>query len=116
MTAHPAPNADEHAMPRDLWEECPDCHQLLYAKELASNSWVCGKCGYHFRLTVWQRLALTVDPGTFEECDVDLPISDPLHFPGYLDKLERDRNKTGMSDAIVTVRGEGYKFVGPGER
>ena len=106
MTAHPAPNADEHAMPRDLWEECPDCHQLLYAKELASNSWVCGKCGYHFRLTVWQRLALTVDPGTFEECDVDLPISDPLHFPGYLDKLERDRNKTGMSEAIVTGRGE----------
>ncbi len=91
-------------MPADLWEECPGCHQLIYTKALAGNAWVCDKCGYHFRLTVWQRLELTVDPGTFEEWDVDLPISDPLHFPEYLEKLEEARRKTGMSEAVVTGR------------
>lgn len=93
-------------MPADLWEECPGCHQLIYAKELAGNAWVCDRCGFHFRLSVWQRLELTVDPGTFQEWDVDLPIHDPLNFPGYLEKLEEARRKTGMSEAVVTGRAE----------
>lgn len=93
-------------MPADLWEECPGCHQLIYAKELAGNAWVCDRCGFHFRLSVWQRLELTADPGTFQEWDVDLPINDPLNFPGYLDKLEEARRKTGMSEAVVTGRAE----------
>lgn len=88
----------------DLWEECPSCHQLLYVKELASGARVCSKCGYHFRLTVWQRLELTADPGSFEEWDVDLPINDPLSFPEYVGKLEEARKKTGMSEAVVTGR------------
>lgn len=88
----------------EMWEECPSCHQLLYVKELASGARVCSKCGYHFRLTVWQRLELTADPGTFEEWDVDLPINDPLNFPDYVGKLEEARQKTGMSEAVVTGR------------
>jgi acetyl-CoA carboxylase carboxyl transferase subunit beta len=106
MTAQPAFDSDAPVRPGDLWEECIACHHLLYAKELAANAWVCNKCGHHFRLTVWQRLELTVDAGTFEEWDVDLPIYDPLHFPGYLEKLEQARAKTGMSEAIVTGRAE----------
>ncbi len=88
----------------EMWEECPSCHQLLYVKELASGARVCSKCGYHFRLTVWQRLELTADPGSFEEWDVDLPINDPLNFPDYVGKLEEARQKTGMSEAVVTGR------------
>ena len=106
MSAQTAPDTDDHVAPAELWEECPGCHQLIYAKELAGNAWVCDKCGYHFRLTVWQRLELTVDQGTFEEWDVDLPMSDPLHFPEYLEKLEAARTKTGMSEAVVTGRAE----------
>ena len=104
MTANPAEDQGGHIMPQDLWEECLACHQLLYKKELAGNSWVCTKCGHHFRLTVWQRLESVATPGTFQEWDVDLPLSDALRFPEYVDKLERDRKKTGMSEAIITGR------------
>ena len=89
-------------IPPDLWEECPGCRQLLYGKELEGELWVCNKCGHHFRLTVWQRLQITADPGTFIEWDRELPIHDPLGFPDYRAKLEEARRKTGMSEAILT--------------
>jgi acetyl-CoA carboxylase carboxyl transferase subunit beta len=92
-------------IPPDLWEECPGCHQLLYGKDLESELWVCSKCGYHFRLSVWQRLQITADPGTFIEWDHEMPVLDPLHFPEYRGKLEEARKKTGMTEAIVTGTG-----------
>jgi len=89
-------------IPADMWEECPQCHQLLYAKELEQGQWVCSKCEYHFRLNVWQRLQITADEGSFEEWDGDLPKSDPLEFPNYIEKLEQAQAKTGISDAVIT--------------
>lgn len=89
-------------IPPDLWEECPGCRQLLYGKELESDLWVCAKCGFHFRLSVWQRLQITADPGTFIEWDRELPLHDPLQFPDYVPKLEEARKKTGMTEAILT--------------
>jgi acetyl-CoA carboxylase carboxyl transferase subunit beta len=89
-------------VPAELWEECPSCHQLLYVRELEKELWVCGKCGYHFRLSVWQRLQMTADEGSFEEWDRDLPLYDPLNFPDYMPKLESAQSKTGMTEAILT--------------
>ena len=89
-------------IPADMWEECPQCHQLLYAKELEQGQWVCSKCEHHFRLNVRQRLQITADEGSFEEWDSDLPDSDPLEFPNYLEKLEQAQAKTGISDAVIT--------------
>ena len=106
MTAQPASSSDSHITPADLWEECPGCHQLIYSKELERNAWVCAHCNHHFPLSVWQRLELTADEGSFQEWDIELPISDPLKFPEYQSKLERDRAKTGMSEAVVTGRAE----------
>ena len=45
---------------------------------------MCDKCGSHFRLSVWQRLQVTVDPDSFSAWDEDLPLTDPLGFPDYL--------------------------------
>jgi acetyl-CoA carboxylase carboxyl transferase beta subunit len=91
-------------VPAELWEECPSCHQLLYVRELEKELWVCVKCGYHFRLSVWQRLQMTVDEGSFEEWDRDLPLYDPLSFPDYMPKLQAAQSKTGMTEAILTGR------------
>jgi acetyl-CoA carboxylase carboxyl transferase subunit beta len=91
-------------IPADLWEECPGCHQLLYVKDLESELWVCGKCSHHFRLTVWQRLQMTADPGSFEEWDQDLDLRDPLNFPDYMPKVEQARRRTGMGEAVITGR------------
>ena len=91
-------------VPPDLWQTCPGCNQLLYSHDLETDLWVCSKCGYHFRLTVWQRLQVTVDPDSFEEWDRDLPLNDPLEFPEYLAKTRAAQEKTGMSEAVLTGR------------
>jgi acetyl-CoA carboxylase carboxyl transferase subunit beta len=90
-------------IPVDLWEECPACHQLLYAKELVNALWVCSKCGHHMRLSVHQRLSTVVDPGEpLEEIGADLPLVDPLGFPEYAAKSAAAQKKTGVHEAIWT--------------
>lgn len=91
-------------VPPDLWQTCPGCNQLLYSHDLKADLWVCAKCGYHFRLTVWQRLQVTADPDSFEEWDRDLPLNDPLEFPEYLAKTRAAQEKTGMAEAVLTGR------------
>jgi len=99
-------NRFDDDIPEDMWEECPQCHQLLYRKELQQNLWVCTKCGHHFRLSARQRLAITIDADSFEEWDADLPTCDPLQFPNYRDKLEQAQGKTGLQDAVITGRAQ----------
>ncbi len=91
-------------IPPDLWEECSSCGQLLYAKQLANEQWVCSRCGYHLRLNVWQRLQISSDPGSFQPWDDDLPLVDPLNFPDYQSKIERARKHTQMNEAVLTGR------------
>ena len=91
-------------IPPDLWEECSSCGQLLYAKQLANEQWVCPRCGYHLRLSVWQRLQISSDPGSFQPWDDDLPLVDPLNFPDYQPKVERARQRTQMNEAVLTGR------------
>ena len=91
-------------IPPDLWEECLVCHQLHYVRVLQKVLWVCPKCGYHFRLSAQQRLQITVDPDSFAEWDDDLPLVDPLDFPGYADKAQTARDKSGLNEAVVTGR------------
>ncbi len=89
------------ALPDGLWTKCPKCNEILFNKELEKNLRVCGKCSYHFRLGAWDRLAFTVDEGSFEELAEDLRTSDPLGFPEYPNKLKRDVAKTGLHDPMI---------------
>ena len=45
---------------------------------------------------------MTVDEGSFEEWDADLGFVNPLEFPGYEEKVERLKEKTGLLEAVVT--------------
>ncbi len=89
----------------DLWEKCPGCRDLIYRRDLERNLKVCPKCGHHFRLRARERLELTLDPGSFEPCDTGPSLHDPLEFPDYIPKLQADRAKTGMTEAVVTGEG-----------
>jgi acetyl-CoA carboxylase carboxyl transferase subunit beta len=85
-----------------LWIKCPECGEILYARELEKSLNVCRKCSHHFRLSAPERLAITLDEGSFLELDADLDTVDPLSFPEYKDKLARAREATGLQDAILT--------------
>jgi len=84
-----------------MWEDCPGCRQLIYAKDAEPYS-VCIHCGHHFRLTVAERLALTVDEGSFAEWDADAMPVDPLGFPEYPEKIAAAQKKTGRTEGMLT--------------
>jgi acetyl-CoA carboxylase carboxyl transferase subunit beta len=89
----------------DIWVKCPGCREIAFRKEVERNLNVCLKCGYHLRLTVEQRLAITVDRGSWRELFADLAIGDPLEFVDsrpYSERLEAARRTSGRNDAVVT--------------
>jgi len=92
-------------IPEGLMNKCPKCGQIQFSKELEKNLKVCLTCGHHFRLSAAERIAMTLDEGSFVEYDADLISEDPLSFPGYKEKLEHQKKASGLKDAIVTGEG-----------
>lgn len=89
--------------PTELWVKCSGCATALYRKNFLENLKVCEKCGFHHKLTARERLEQLTDPGSFEEWDGEVISGDPLEFGGeYQTKLVQDRQKTGLSDAVLT--------------
>ena len=98
-----APTAN--AVADDLWIKCPGCKEIAFRKEVERNLNVCLKCEHHLRLTVEQRLAVTVDRGTWHEMFAELAGGDPLEFVdtrAYPARMEAARHTSGRNDAIVT--------------
>jgi acetyl-CoA carboxylase carboxyl transferase subunit beta len=89
-------------VPEGLWQQCPRCKELLFAREWERDLKVCRKCNYHFRLSAHERVALLTDEDSFQEHDGGLTSTDPLQFPGYSESLERNRKKTGLTDACLS--------------
>jgi len=105
----PDGNTGQEARTADIWVKCPGCKEIAFRKEIERNLNVCLKCGYHLRLTVEQRLAITVDRGSWRELFADLAIGDPLEFVDsrpYRERLEAARRTNGRNDAVVTGVGK----------
>ncbi|WP_018662516.1 acetyl-CoA carboxylase, carboxyltransferase subunit beta [Heyndrickxia acidiproducens] len=93
-------------VPEGIMSKCPQCGKIMYTKELQKNSKVCLNCGYHYQMTAYERVESLIDEGTFEEFDRNLISKNPLEFPGYLEKLEKDREKTNLNEAVLTGKGD----------
>ena len=97
----------------DIWIKCPGCKEITFRKEVERNLNVCPKCNHHFRVTVDQRLTITVDPRSWQELFADLAIGDPLEFVDsrpYPQRIEAARQAAGRNDAVLTgtARIEGH--------
>ncbi len=93
----------------DIWSKCPSCKEMAFRKEVERNLNVCPKCGYHFRVTVAQRLSIGVDRGTWRELMADMAIGDPLGFVDskpYPARIEQARASSGRNDAVVVGIGK----------
>ena len=88
-------------VPDDMWAKCPNCKRTLYKKEMGAEK-VCPHCGYSFRISAWERLALTIDEKSFIDWDNDLVQKNPIDFPGYLAKIDKTKEATGLDEAIIT--------------
>ena len=88
-----------------MFDKCPSCGAVVPKTELSHSLYVCTKCGYHHTIGAYLRLAMLLDSKSFRELDQDLVAPNVLGFPGYEEKLERQRDKTGLMEAVVTARG-----------
>ncbi len=98
-------------VPAGLMTKCPRCKKIMYTKELYKNLKVCDSCGYHFPMTAFERIDSLFDENSFKEYDSSITSANPLGFPEYEEKLEKDRQKTGLNEAVVTGEGTiaGYR-------
>lgn len=100
-------------VPEGIMIKCPSCKKIMYTKELAKNLKVCLHCQYHYPMNAEERLSSFIDEGSFQELNSEMLSGNPLHFPEYLEKLEKDRQKTKLNEAVVTGIGtvNGMKVV-----
>ena len=92
-------------MPEGLWNKCPSCGAIIDELTLKQRHRVCTKCDHHFTLTSQERVAMLLDPDSFEEMDPTLEGVDSLGFKGYGDKLKANQKKTGLKEAVLSGRG-----------
>lgn len=92
-------------VPEGLMMKCSGCHKIFYRKEMKKQLYVCPNCGHHHPLGAWERIASLFEEGSFTEWDKDLQSANPLNFPEYEEKLEKDRKKTDLNEAVVTGKG-----------
>src|SRR5277367_5423381 len=91
-----------------LWIKCDSCEQVIFKADLEANSYVCPKCGHHFRIGARARIEMLLEPG-FEIVDTELKSTDPLHFSdlkSYKSRLKKAQKDTGLNDAIINALGE----------
>lgn len=105
--------ATKNDVPEGIMTKCPSCKKIMYTKELTKNHKVCLHCQYHFQMNARERIESFLDEGSFEEINENMISKNPLQFPGYLEKLEKDRQKSQLNEAVVTGTGTvgGYKIV-----
>lgn len=84
------------------WRRCHKCGLTFDDADFQEAGYACPSCKTLTRLSAEERLALTVDEGSFEEWDLDVADANPLDFPGYPEKLAAQREKTGRDEAIRT--------------
>lgn len=90
--------------PPNHWLKCPSCNSLMYYKEVFSQSHICPKCAYHFRISVKERIEMLCDKDTFIEIDKDLRPIDPLEFvdkKSYKQRIRENEEKTGRASSVV---------------
>ena len=95
-------------VPDNLWQQCPECQQMLFIRDLERNLKVCTSCGHHLRPTAAERLQYTLDDG-YTRIELPRAPADPLKFRDtkrYADRLKEARDRTGIEDAILVAHGE----------
>ena len=81
--------------------KCDKCKTLILSDDLSANGKVCFKCGHHFKMGARERLKYIADGGEFTELFSDVVGNNRLDFPEYDGKLEKAKESSGESEAVV---------------
>ena len=89
-------------VPEGLLKKCNKCGAAILTEEVKSAGYICPKCQGYFRVHAYERIRMTVDEDSFEEWEKDIEFVNPLEFRGYEEKVKSLKEKTGLSEAVVT--------------
>ena len=89
-------------VPEGLLKKCNKCGAAIITEDVKAGLYICPKCGGYFRVHAYRRIEMVADEGTFEEWDTGLETKNPLKYKGYPEKLEALKEKTGLSEAVIT--------------
>ena len=100
--AHGAGSQKGPKVPEGLLRKCSMCGAAIVAEEVREGYYICPKCGGYFRMGARRRIRMIADEGSFEEWNRDLEGPNPMEFQEYEEKLEAVREKTGLTEAVIT--------------
>lgn len=105
-------------VPDGQWIKCDKCGEIIYARQLEMNAWVCFKCEHHFRIGSKEYISVIFDKNSFKELDKKMRSSDPLGFEDtkkYSDRISATMKKSGLNDAVKTgvgtINGQKVSFA-----
>lgn len=81
--------------------KCPKCGKNVSKAKVIKKKYVCYECGGYFRVRTNNRIRMVADLHTFEPWFEDMPVSNPLNYEGYEEKLAAAREKTGLKEAVT---------------
>lgn len=99
-TNHSSDVQQAPSIPEGLWVKCPKCGELLYKEDVVNNHYVCPKCQGYFRIKAKTRIRMVTDKDSFQPWFTQIQTSDPLEYPGYLDKIASLQEKTHLDEAV----------------
>nr|YP_010274350.1 acetyl-CoA carboxylase beta subunit [Exochorda serratifolia]YP_010339864.1 acetyl-CoA carboxylase subunit beta [Exochorda racemosa]YP_010732744.1 acetyl-CoA carboxylase carboxyltransferase beta subunit [Exochorda giraldii]QGZ09207.1 acetyl-CoA carboxylase carboxyltransferase beta subunit [Sorbaria sorbifolia var. stellipila]ARD03080.1 acetyl-CoA carboxylase carboxyltransferase beta subunit [Exochorda serratifolia]UJS01134.1 acetyl-CoA carboxylase beta subunit [Exochorda serratifolia]UOA660 len=95
---------------RHLWIQCENCYGLNYKKFLKSKMNICEQCGCHLKMSSFDRIELSIDPGTWDPMNEDMVSLDPIEFHSeeepYKDRIDSYQTNTGLTEAVQTGTGQ----------
>jgi acetyl-CoA carboxylase carboxyl transferase subunit beta len=103
-----SPKSQKSDVPDGQWTKCEKCGEIIYARQLEMNAWVCFKCNYHFRVGSEEYISILFDKNSFKESDKKMKSGDPLEFEDtkkYSDRISETIKKSGLNDAVRTGLG-----------
>lgn len=93
-----------HLPDKGVWTKCPACGAHVNQLEWGSIK-KCPQCGSYQRLTIKERLTITIDDGSFEPISMPPNSDNWLKVAGYSEKLAEARKKTEITEAIAVGTG-----------
>ncbi len=102
------PDVEKRSVGVGVFTKCPGCREALLTADLKKNLDVCPRCQHHFLMATRDRVAMIMDPGSFEEQDTRIESIDPLGFRDskkYPDRVRAAARQAGTADALLAVSG-----------
>ena len=88
-------------VPNNLWQNCPNCGNMMHHKDLHDNLHVCTSCDHHFRMPIERRIEVLFGKDNFKELKLDKLPDDPLNFMDtkkYTERLKEYRK--GIDETV----------------